>query len=43
MFPTSYSEKTGLSYGAGLEGCSKVETRSGQVGRQGRLEWRPDH
>jgi alcohol dehydrogenase (cytochrome c) len=25
MFPTSYSPKTGLSYGAGLEGCAKVE------------------
>ncbi|WP_414474464.1 pyrroloquinoline quinone-dependent dehydrogenase [Microvirga sp. M2] len=26
MFPTSYSPKTGLSYGAGLEGCVKVST-----------------
>ena len=37
MFPTSYSEKTGLSYGAGLEGCSKVENDPGRS--DGKVAW----
>ena len=37
MFPTSYSEKTGLSYGAGLEGCSKVENDPARS--DGKVAW----
>ncbi|MCP8939620.1 PQQ-binding-like beta-propeller repeat protein [Alsobacter sp. SYSU M60028] len=37
MFPTSYSPKTGLSYGSGIEGCIKVTAVAERSG--GKIAW----
>lgn len=37
MFPTSYSPKTGLTYGAGIEGCSNITADPERSG--GKVAW----